>query len=64
MRFIFPDEYFKHIENKESVYAALDDFFDSDVMTDEEFSEKKARVLEVLKDEPEILDLISDDLER
>ena len=60
---VFTDSNFRHIENKERVYDALDEFFSSDAVTEDEYLRRKNNLLKVLEDEPEIFELIREDLE-
>jgi len=59
---ILPDSMFRDLSKKSHIYEVLDDFFASDVFTEDEYEEKKHKVLEALKDEPELLELIREDL--
>ena len=59
---ILSDKLFRHPDRKEKIYEVLDDFFATDVLMTEEYEEKKNKVLEALKDEPEILELLRGEL--
>ena len=61
--FIIPENKFMHPENTDRIYEALEEFYSTDCYIEGEFEEMRDKVIEVLKDEPEILAMIKDDLE-
>lgn len=60
---IIPDSLFKHPENKVEILDALEEFFDRDVYIDNEEEIAKEHIREILQDEPEIWNIIRDEVE-
>lgn len=56
---IIDDKLFKHQENKDAILDALDTYFSTDIVIEG----KQDELMEILKDEPQIMKLIKDDLE-
>ena len=58
LEIIMPKGIFRHPENRESIQDALDEYFSTDVICED----RKSEMLELLKDEPEVLKMVRAEL--
>ena len=66
MTISIPEGYIKHPENKDKIFSALAEYFNSDVLIcscgEEFYNAKKKSLLSILEDEPRLLEILKDDL--